>query len=678
MATLVQIDQTDSDNTASGFGGGVHNDTVWDAANSWLELTSAGQTAGLGGFTSRIIDAGADAGWSSISWIPQNPFFKELPDNAQAESGYATGNTNMSDNVLLLHMNDSSGAIVDSSGAGHNGTYNGALYSQTGRLNTAIGFDRSDDYVVIDSVAVDTASGANNTVEYWMYWDGVSGVMPMGWNTSYDLWINGGCFGFNTGQGNIFGVSSAGLANRWVHVAAVFYNGVPSSDDSAIYIDGVKQSIGNCQGTTTGSRTVTPQVIVSGWGPGGYRFGGNIDEFAVYDRALTDSEVLNHYFRGALRLKFQVRSCNDDVCSGESFIGPDGTSATYYTELLNSTISPPSMSLSSVIDNKYFQYKVDLETDNDGYSPELSQFAVGPDHYESTSPTIVNKAGIEYATLTGFSEELGGGNTGDVTYQISNDSTHWYYWNNGWLEVSGDNWNAATIINDRITDFVSEVGDGYFYFKAKMSSDGTQQVELDTVTLQYTPPASGSGDDDGDDDDDDGNGQTYNPTNVYYQTYYQTDGEVKIEQLAITGDEDGSGGIFGIVGAIFSPNRKKSLVLSGQAQENIWVVLKCGSDTLASEHTKDGIWKLSVDDIASIFGEGNYDIVLEIYDSELKLMESRGLVLGVSRVAKLEGFESSRKVLNWSIVLLGVTDIASWTMYLRLGGKSRKMKDMLA
>ena len=60
--------------------------------------------------------------------------------------------------------------------------------------------------------------------------------MPIGWNR-HDLWPVNGYFGFNTANSDVFGISSAGLANRWVHVSAVFTNGSVTSNK--LYIDGV-------------------------------------------------------------------------------------------------------------------------------------------------------------------------------------------------------------------------------------------------------------------------------------------------------------------------------------------------------------------------------------------------------------------------------------------------------
>jgi uncharacterized membrane protein len=165
-----------------------------------------------------------------------------------------------------------------------------------GKFGYALGFDGIDDRVRINNVPVNTSAGAYNTVAFWMYWDGKDNQMPFGWQQAYGLWLVGGCFGFNTGQDNVLGISSSGLANRWVHVVAIFYNGVPSSTTVALYIDGVKQNIFACRGSTTASRSVTSTLQISGWAYStGYYFGGIIDEFKIWNRALSDEEVLAEY-----------------------------------------------------------------------------------------------------------------------------------------------------------------------------------------------------------------------------------------------------------------------------------------------------------------------------------------------------------------------------------------------
>ncbi|MCX6780479.1 MAG: hypothetical protein NT034_04890 [Candidatus Magasanikbacteria bacterium] len=102
-----------------------------------------------------------------------------------------------------------------------------------------------------------------------------------------------------------------------------------------------------------------------------YFFSGTLDEFAHYNRALTVTEISDHYKRGALSLKYQVRSCAAANCSDGTFAGPDGTANTYYSESSNTTNSTPSLSLTNVSNNRYFQYKSFLDTTDAALTPEL-------------------------------------------------------------------------------------------------------------------------------------------------------------------------------------------------------------------------------------------------------------------------------------------------------------------
>jgi hypothetical protein len=171
------------------------------------------------------------------------------------------------------------------------------------KYGKALSFDGIDDYVKIDNVPVNTLPEANNTVMFWMYWNGgyySDWNMPFSWSTEYDLGFNDqGCFGFNTGNGDNLGISSSGLANKWVHVAAIFYNGIPSSSTVSLYIDGTKQNIYDCLPNSHGSKSVTSTIFVSGWGSSqDYKFDGVIDEVKVWNRALTLSEIQREMNKG--------------------------------------------------------------------------------------------------------------------------------------------------------------------------------------------------------------------------------------------------------------------------------------------------------------------------------------------------------------------------------------------
>ncbi len=201
------------------------------------------------------------------------------------------------DNGLVGYWHFDEGVATttyDASGYGKDGILTNGPTWQTNsncKAGNCLSFDSSDDYVLLPSISVDTTSGQKNTVEFWMYWNGVNTEMPFGFS-SYDLYLTSGAFGFNHGCGDIWGVSSSGLSNKWVHVAAVFYNGNYLNEQ--LYINGVKQTISQQVGTSC-NRSVTTSARIGTWPNSLLVFGGLIDELKIYSRELSASEILAAY-----------------------------------------------------------------------------------------------------------------------------------------------------------------------------------------------------------------------------------------------------------------------------------------------------------------------------------------------------------------------------------------------
>jgi MSHA biogenesis protein MshQ len=153
----------------------------------------------------------------------------------------------------------------------------------------------------VSGLPVSTAAGAKTSVAFWMYWNGVTNVMPIGWQ-AHDLWFNGATFGFNTASSDVFGISTTGLAGVWRHVAAIFTNG--SVTGNKIYIDGVSQTLTQRSSSPNASNAIVSSTLnIGGWGrDSSYRFAGRIDQLRVFKGALSDSEVA--------ALVAETRSCS--------------------------------------------------------------------------------------------------------------------------------------------------------------------------------------------------------------------------------------------------------------------------------------------------------------------------------------------------------------------------------
>ncbi|MCD6400218.1 DUF2341 domain-containing protein, partial [candidate division WOR-3 bacterium] len=264
---------THNDNSSEEFGGGTYNNTQWDASNNWIELTD---TNNPGDFTSKIVDAGSLASWNTISWIPQRPSYKELLNNKAAESGYPAGNINMTGNVLLMHMNESSGVIFDSSGEENNGTNHGATYGVTGKFNTALNFDGINDYVEVPHSSSLNISD-KITLEAW------AKDPPGGWLSGYTyrkkITLNG-----QSGAGTGYLVKlkvgeSSGSSGADLHLenhSADFPNDIRFTDD-----DGITKLSHWLEGTTG----TAPNRISTFWVKVNDNLNTNQDIYIYYGKA---------------------------------------------------------------------------------------------------------------------------------------------------------------------------------------------------------------------------------------------------------------------------------------------------------------------------------------------------------------------------------------------------------
>ena len=103
----------------------------------------------------------------------------------------------------------------------------------------------------------------------------------------------------------------------------------------------------------------TQGETIGGADGGGGKLNASIDEVAVYSRALAGDEVYDRYLRGAGMLNLLGRACNDSTCStrGDEW------------DIICAT--PPCDIEDNVTDARYFQYKVQLRTDDENLTPYL-------------------------------------------------------------------------------------------------------------------------------------------------------------------------------------------------------------------------------------------------------------------------------------------------------------------
>ena len=435
--TLGYVDQTDDDGGLLGFGGGALQNVQWNdprpavLGDEWLGLVNT--LLGTGVYTSRVMDGSSVGAWNNLRWTPWRPYGKELPDNRQAESEYRMGNADMTGNDLLLHLNESAGATTfnDASGSGHTGTCPAAAgetcptAGATGQFNGALHFDGALSNTVVIS---DATNPARYAIELWvrpevvtdtsliLRTDALSGTTA---HFAHLLGISGDRFLHLVNDGSTRAITSTTVVTpgTWYHVVGTAQSG----GEIVLYVNGVEERrLGGLGSLWAGGDQYR---LGSAYGVSGTTYlSGDLDEVAVYSRTLSAAEIADHYLRGVLRLNFQVRSCDDVLCDTEPFVGPGGLITTSYSELNNSGLDLPSVTLTGVPNNRYFQYRAVLATKALAYSPQLSRVSVRPDHYAVSLPTGQGSCAAPSASsFTCTLGSLAGGENITITTQVALD-----------------------------------------------------------------------------------------------------------------------------------------------------------------------------------------------------------------------------------------------------------------
>ncbi len=360
IITIAHADSIWQVNNESAFNEGIYNNTFF---NDTLRAVQLNLSYSSGNYTSKVLDSSGTSKWNNITWW--SGYGYELPHNKSSED-YIVNPMNMSDNVLLMHLNEASGVIIDYSGEGNNGTTGGDVtYNATGKLNTALDFDGDGDYINLKSNAtLDDVWIEFATLSVWIYpgSDGESDTGRImdkdGYSILYVREDNGTHvkLSFVRYFFTQAGIWTTGLIiplNEWTHIV-IDYNSSSILNSPHLYLNGASRSIPQVQ-APIGARLsdAAEDYMIGSRGDGLRSFNGTIDEFALFNRQLTATEALNLYERGIMKLNLTVRSCDDATCTGDSW------NETYIKAPQNLTVS----------NNRYFQYRADFYTDNG--SPEL-------------------------------------------------------------------------------------------------------------------------------------------------------------------------------------------------------------------------------------------------------------------------------------------------------------------
>lgn len=291
VATHGQAIATNTEALRIGYGAaaatGALNNSILDEVRIYNRSLSASEVAALynGTKSNKIV----------IKTTPTKGLLNDTPaPTASDETGL----------VGWWKMDDlTNGNTTDSSGQGNNGSVIGAAFN-SGRWNSAYGFDGVNDYVNVSDASSLTLSNTS-TFSVW--------VKPEATTTQYvlqkgvfqqdgyllNLYL-GTAVDFYTSQAgayqrNFIPASGSGIViNKWNHIV------VSMNGNASIYVNGIMRTptisqihLNPADGTTwlsIGSTTPTP----------GSFFNGSIDEVRIYNRSLSANEVKELYLSKGL------------------------------------------------------------------------------------------------------------------------------------------------------------------------------------------------------------------------------------------------------------------------------------------------------------------------------------------------------------------------------------------
>jgi hypothetical protein len=218
--------------------------------------------------------------------------------------------------VAWWALDEQNGPTAYDSAGQNNGNYANEPTPTPGYVRNALLFDGVDDHILVpDDDSLDFGTG-DFSIEAWVKLPEVTGIRPLvdklspSTKTGYSLsFVQGNAINFVMGDNNgYFFVNAPGVAdNVWTHVAVTVDRDMATG--GTVYVNG---SVVLSFSPTFHSGSISngePIRIGQGGFFGNGFYGGAIDELALYDRTLQETEVQGLYMAGA-EGKCLPLSCN--------------------------------------------------------------------------------------------------------------------------------------------------------------------------------------------------------------------------------------------------------------------------------------------------------------------------------------------------------------------------------
>ena len=371
------------DETQADFEAGTSEGVVVEAGQVRLAAEASGA------FESRVFDAGLDASWQTLSWVPEAPYGKALPDNGATEVGYLSDGLDMSGNILLMHFDHDAvqgvdAVIPDGSGLGNDGiVLGGSIASTSGVFSTAAD-DTTQSYVSIPiSPEGDFQLGTDDfTFSVWFNFTGdctennvfMGAENAPGHDGLAHIWLGcsdsssacaddgqvrvaGTLTATQTGEDDIRYCSQSAVDDGQWHHAVLVKSGHRSSS-ILLYLDGVLEFNGGGSFNGPIDFPDLPDFVIGGFSGGTFPTSGRFDEVGVWRRAMSEAEAVALFRRGATRMGLQVRSCLEPDCADEPpFLGGPQLESDREFEDLPTALQPGTPASVEGLTGRYVQYR---------------------------------------------------------------------------------------------------------------------------------------------------------------------------------------------------------------------------------------------------------------------------------------------------------------------------------
>ncbi len=370
---VFSADFTDDTETELNFG----TCTIW--SNIFNSILSNGCTTAGG--DSYIKDALVNASWNNFSWLPLEPYKKPLPNNKITES-YSYNSVSMQNNYVLYHLEESGTSNLtfsDTSGDNNNGTCVTCPVLATGIFGSSRRFDNNVNQRINLPLSTTIAGKTKFSMMFWLKPLSISGRDTIYYETLNNNNNERFVIELNSGKVRILGRNNdtnpliTPILENSTTLTVNFWHFIVINVDTTVIPSSFQIMVNNNLATGTNAAKFSnlnpnqPPVIGRSLSNTDRNLHAFIDEIAfLNNRNIVYGNTNNNdsyafYQRGVLDLNFQVRSCDDNLCSGETFVGPNNTSSTFFRDIIDNGGSPiPGFNL-TIPNNRYFQYKMTMK-----------------------------------------------------------------------------------------------------------------------------------------------------------------------------------------------------------------------------------------------------------------------------------------------------------------------------